>query len=58
MALLLVAYVLLMGFLLAHSANALAWMLYTRRTPEAATGAGFEWIGRKPKLSFTLMGPA
>jgi cellulose synthase/poly-beta-1,6-N-acetylglucosamine synthase-like glycosyltransferase len=55
---LIVIYALVMALLFAHSSLTLAWMLYTWRSPGASDGVGFGWIGKKPKLSFTLLVPA
>jgi len=56
--LLIVLYALAMTLLFVHAAVTLAWMLYTWRSPDAATDAGFVMIRRRPKNSFTLLVPA
>jgi cellulose synthase/poly-beta-1,6-N-acetylglucosamine synthase-like glycosyltransferase len=56
--LLIVFYALAMTLLFVHAALTLAWMLYTWRSPDAATDAGFVMIRRRPKNSFTLLVPA
>jgi len=53
-----VVYALLMVLLFTHASVTLAWMLYTWRSPQAANGAGFAMLRRKPKHSFTLLVPA
>jgi cellulose synthase/poly-beta-1,6-N-acetylglucosamine synthase-like glycosyltransferase len=53
-----VVYTLAMLGLLVHASVTLAWMLYSWRTPEAATRVGFLMTRRRPKNTFTLMVPA
>jgi cellulose synthase/poly-beta-1,6-N-acetylglucosamine synthase-like glycosyltransferase len=56
--LLVIAYAFVMVLLFAHASVTLAWMLYTWRSPRAASDAGFAMLRRKPKNSFTLLVPA
>ena len=47
-----------MLLLFVHASVTLAWMLYTWRTPDAASAVGFRMLRRTPRLSFTLLVPA
>lgn len=53
-----ILYACAMLLLFVHASVTLAWMLYTWRSPDAAGGAGFAMLRRRPRLSFTLMVPA